>query len=96
MSSRPIRKKQANRLRKALRQTPEQFLDPVQWLLDHGHARSKREARVLILDERLRADSHKVGFEEVNERDLQGNVKQVRVVCGVPYELRPRLLVASA
>lgn len=95
MAKRSILAKKANKLRKAMRNTPKQYLDPVRWLIDHGHARTKREATALILAKRLRADSHKVGFEEVMERTVTGEPKKVLRVCGVPVEYRPRLLVAS-
>lgn len=65
MSHRPIRFKQANRLRHALRRTPPQFFDLVEWLVTRGHAPTKRAARELILDERVRYESHKLGFVEV-------------------------------
>lgn len=97
MAKRPIRRKQANRLRKAMRRTPDQFLDPVQWLLDHRHAKTKREARVLIFAGRLRAESHKVGFEEIEVFSIKLNgLEKRKIVVGVPLKSKPDLVVVTA
>lgn len=97
MAKRPIRRKQANRLRKAMRRTPDQFIDPVTWLLDHRHVRTKREARELIFAGRLRAESHKVGFEEVEIFNVKINgLEKRKIVVGVPIKVKPVLTVASA
>lgn len=97
MAKRPIRRKQANRLRKAMRRTPDQFVDPVQWLLDHNHAKTKREARELIFAGRLRSESHKVGFEEIEvfNVELKGLEKR-KIVVGVPIKSKADLTVAGA
>jgi hypothetical protein len=97
MAKRPIRRKQANRLRKAMRRTPDQFIDPVRWLIDHNHARTKREARELILAGRLRAESHKVGFQEVEAfNDKLKGLEKRKIIVGVPLQSKSNLTVASA
>jgi len=93
MAKRNIRKKQANRLRHALRHTPPQFYDLVTWLVTRGHAPTKRAARALILDGRVRHESHKVGFEEVEA--LNGEkVKLLRP--HIPVKLLRGLTVVEA
>ena len=76
MSKRPIRRKQANRLRHALRRTPDQYRDLVSWLVSRGHAPSRRAARELILAGKVRYESHKLGFETVET--LHGPEKVLR------------------
>lgn len=61
MSHRPTRRKAANRLRKIMRNTPPLKLDLVQWLIDRGHAQTKGAARKLILDGKVRHESHVLG-----------------------------------
>lgn len=62
MSHRPILKKKANRLRKALRTTPGGYIDLVVYLKDRRFARTTGEAEKLILDGRVRSESHKLGI----------------------------------
>lgn len=64
MSKRTINEKRAKKLAKALRNTPPVYFDLVQWLIDHKHAPTKRAAREMLLEGRVRVGSHKVGFEE--------------------------------
>lgn len=96
MAHRSILTKKANKLRKAMRRTPDQFLDPVLWLLDRNYARTKREARELIFAGRLRSASHKVGFEEIEVfSDKLKGLEKRKIVVGVPIAALP-LTVASA
>lgn len=61
MSHRPTRVKAANRLRKSFRQVLPSYINLVDWLVDRKHARTKREARQMILDGRVKSDSHAIG-----------------------------------
>lgn len=61
MSARPIRRKQANKLRKAFRKELPRFMDLVQWLKDHGYAQTTGEANRIILAKRVKSESHVVG-----------------------------------
>lgn len=89
MSARPIEQKQRKRVSKALRRQPlPAYFDLVQWLIDHDYASTKRKARALILADRVRAGSHILGMETLNEQ---------RVVS--PYirvDLRPDIVVLKA
>ncbi len=66
MSKRPIEQKQRNRVAKMLRKRPlDSKIDLVQWLIDRGHARTRAEARKIILAGRVRSESHTLGVKEV-------------------------------
>jgi hypothetical protein len=65
MSHRPINSKRARRVRKALRPPIPRNFDLVQWLLDHKHAKTKREARTLLIEGKVKADSHILGRVEM-------------------------------
>lgn len=103
MSARPIEAKRRRRVAKALRRRSlPAYFDLVQWLVDHDHVRTKREAREIILAKRVRANSHILGVKsmpvatqvmrfgkvEVKEQDV--------VVPFVATELRPDIVVLSA
>lgn len=62
MAKRSIRRKQANRLRKALRASPATMIDLVQYLKDRRYAQTTGEAEKIILDGRVRSESHKLGI----------------------------------
>ena len=83
MSSRPIEVKKRRRVAKKLRrESPTAFFDLWQWLIDHGYARTRKEAREVILAERVRSNSHTLGITQqpVIERTGDGfevNTKNV-------------------
>lgn len=73
------------------------YFDLVQWLLDHGHARTKREAREIILADRVMANSHTLGVGEQPYQTVDGKIKMRRVVFPhVPVAMRPDLIVSSS
>ena len=74
MSARPILKKKANRVRKALRTPLPRHFDLVQYLLDHKHAKTKREAREMLVAGRVRSESHVLGREKMPTL-VKGEVK---------------------
>lgn len=109
MSHRPLNKKRAARIRKALRATPAASLDLVQWLKDHRHAQTTGEANRLILDRRVKSESHVLGIEKAQRPKESARVK---VLLGralneddfetaevvnrlVPARLRPTITVLS-
>ncbi len=61
MSARHSEEKAIRRLRKALRQTPECWIDLVQWLKDRRHAQTTGEAKRLLLAGKVKVESHPVG-----------------------------------
>lgn len=62
MAKRPILKKQANRVRKALRSQLPAYIDLIQYLKDRGYANTTGEAEAIILAGRVRSESHKLGI----------------------------------
>lgn len=96
MSQRPILKKKAARVRKALRRTPPRNFDLVQYLLDHKHAKSKREAREMLVAGRVRSESHVLGRAKVPTL-VKGVVKLEYIDAPiVPINLKSNLTVLSA
>ena len=99
MSARPIEAKQRRRAAKALRRQPlVAYFDLVQWLIDHKHAKSRKQAREVILAHRVTANSHPVGWEKVQviETETQKLVEKDVVVKHVPVKLKRDLVVAAA
>lgn len=69
MARRPIEQKKLRRLRKAINRKPlTAYVDIEDWLVTRGHAKSKREARQLMVDGKVKAESHTVGRERVAVR----------------------------
>lgn len=63
MAHRPLNKKRADKLRRLMMHgsRPEPMIDLVQWLKDRGHAQTTGQAERLILDGRVRSESHPLG-----------------------------------
>lgn len=95
MSHRSIESKKLNRLRKALRRTPDRYIDLVDWLQTRGHADTAGQARKIILARRVKSESHVLGIVKMPQ--LVGNkVEDVDTVQPlVPASLRPTLHVAA-
>lgn len=95
MSHRPIEQKQRRRAAKAFRRRPlPSYFDLVQWLIDNRHAATKRQARKLILDEKVRSDSHIVGILRNQLTVKDGGVTTEDVVDPrVSVDLRSGLVV---
>lgn len=95
MAHRSVEQKKRRRVAKSLRRKPlPAFIDPVQWLLDRRLVKTKREARVLILDGRLKSESHAVGIGDGMVADGLG-YKPGKVVALVPAERRGSLRVVA-
>lgn len=80
MAKRPIKVKQANRMRKALRKKLPVFVDVVWWVRAHGHADTGGGARDLILAGRLKSESHTVAITKELRLDATGKPEEVPVV----------------
>lgn len=65
MSHRPILKKRARRMRKALRPGLPVNIDLVDFLITRKYAQTKGGARRLLVDGRVRSESHILGRREV-------------------------------
>jgi hypothetical protein len=85
MSHRPLNQKRAERIRKVLRTEIPVYMDLVQWLMDHRHAKTKREAREVLLAGRVTVGSHIVGV-----------TRDGRYAPHIPAKYRSELLVAGA
>jgi hypothetical protein len=96
MSRRPIKDKQMRRLRRALERRPlPAWIDLVQWLKFHRHAYTTGQALRLLLDGKVKSESHVVGRERV-ERIINGQtVEQWEPVTRVPAKLRNTLRVEA-
>jgi hypothetical protein len=97
MSHRPIEEKKRRRVAKAFkRKSLPAYFDLVKWLVDHGHAKSKREARDVILAGRVKSDSHTIGVEKLPWLDAAGNETEKDFVFEhVPVALRQNITVAA-
>jgi hypothetical protein len=99
VSARPVEQKKRRRVAKAVRrQKLPAYFDLFQWLIDRGHAKSRREARELVLAKRVKADSHVIGVAEetVMTPSMLGAVKVERKPVAqrfVRTDLRSNLLV---
>jgi hypothetical protein len=98
MSSRPIEQKQRRRVAKLLRRTPlPAYIDLIEWLKDRGHAQTTGEAKKIILDGRVKADSHVLGIAKIPMLQPDYSVKEEDVVSRhVDARHRGRITVAKA
>lgn len=89
MSHRPIEAKQMRRLRKTLNRRPlPAWIDLVWWLKSNRYASTTGQAIRLMLDGKVRMESHVVGRERV-ERFVDGQtVEQWEPVTRIPGRLR--------
>lgn len=93
MSKRPSRDKKINRLRKALRRTPPPYIDLIDWLETHGYAGTAGQARKIILDGRVKRDSHTLGIATITMPDGSEHKMVERYV---PAENRKYITVSGA
>lgn len=72
-SNQPQQKK-LRKLRKAFRRQLPRYIDIIYWLKTRGYANTSGEAKQLILDGRLRSESHTIGIVQdpttIDERDV--------------------------
>lgn len=82
------------RLRKALRRSLPAYFDIYQWLRDRRYADTTGQARAIVMDKRLRSESHVVGLVTVHDPQTQ---KPVTVVERLqPVGIRETLRVEPA
>lgn len=96
MSKRPIAQKKLNRLRKALNRTPlPAYIELIDWLKFHRHADTTGQAIKLLVDGRVRSESHVIGREKVTVLDSKTDKQIERWVptSRVPASLRDTLHV---
>lgn len=86
MSHRSRDAKRIRRLEKALRRTPNTYIDLVTWLKDRRHAQTTGEALKILEAGRVRNGSHVVGRVEWKE----GSFVPVRLV---PANYRKEMIV---
>ncbi len=96
MSHRPITQKKLARLRKAVnrRQLPA-WIELIDWLKLHRHADTTGQAVKLLVDGRVRSESHVIGREKVVTLDTKSD-KQIEKwvpTSRVPANLRGTLHV---
>lgn len=97
MAKRPIEAKKRRRVAKELRRRPlPAYFDLVQWLIDHGHARTRRTARKMILAKRVKSDSHPLGVVKVLVEKDGIAVAQDIVDPRVPVARRANIIVSDA
>lgn len=67
MSKRPIKDKQIRRLERALRKAgaPQAHIDLIDWLKTRGYANTTGAAVRLLLDGKVRVESHIVGRQKL-------------------------------
>jgi len=68
MAKRPILEKQARRVERLFSPTPRRLFDLLDWLELHGHADTRGQARKLVLQGKVRSDTHTVGITEVEDK----------------------------
>lgn len=81
MSHRSPEAKQRRRVAKKLtRRALPAYFDLVTWLVDNGHARTKPEAKRIILDKKVKHESHTLGVDKVpNFQFVKGEIKMKEI-----------------
>jgi hypothetical protein len=92
MAHRPIEAKKRRKAVRAFTRTPLQArINLIEWLMDRGHAGSRKQARELILAKRVRSDSHVLGI--VNDQ-VPGPTAAMEVALGRPPTMVTQEVVA--
>lgn len=102
MSHRPITAKKVRRMRRALNRRPLQAsINLLEYLVDRRLARSRREAREMILAKRVVVDSHPLGIGRApvaaknDKGEIEVEIKDV-VHPVVPADLRSKITILPA
>jgi hypothetical protein len=89
MARRPIKDKQYARLRKAINRRPlPAYVDLVWWLRSRRHADTTGQAIRLLLEGKVKLESHVVGRERVSRIVAGQTVEQWEPVTRIPGHLR--------
>jgi hypothetical protein len=92
VSHRPIHKKKLRRLRKAISRRPlPTYIDLIDWLKLRGYATTTGQAVKLLLDGKVRSDSHVIGRERISASEAE----RWAVVQRVPASLRDSIRVVK-
>lgn len=89
--------KRVRRMRRALRKgrLPAR-IDLIHWLKLHGYADTTGQARKLILDERVKSESHPLGIQIIELPDADGEMEKHRIFNPlVPADLRETIYVTD-
>ncbi len=93
MSSRPVLRKRANRVRKLMRRKLPAHIDLVQWLQDRRYADTAGQARKLLEEGCVKTQGGNVlGRRAINVRSDDKDVVQYQADPLVPAELRPEIV----
>lgn len=95
MSHRPILKKRAARMRKALRPGLDRHIDLVDYLITRRYAQTKGAARKMLEDGKVRSESHVLGRQEIKLLDGEEVVTKYVAAPIVPARYRESLTVLS-
>ena len=95
MSHRPILKKRAARMRKALRPGLPRNIDLVDYLITRRYAQTKGAARKMLEDGKVRSESHVLGRVEVKLLDGEEVVTKYVAAPIVSARHRETLTVLS-
>lgn len=92
MSHRPIEQKKRRRVAKKLRREPlPAYFDLVEHLTSRGHARSRREARELILAKKVKSESHVLG---ITQQMVPDKTSLIDFLAGRPTKMVQKDVVA--
>lgn len=75
MAKRPLNKKRAARVRKMLRRDIPAFIDLIEWLKVRGYAQTTGQAERLILDGKVKSESHKLGIARGQKLKSSARIK---------------------
>lgn len=97
MAKRPILEKKLRRLRKQLGRKPlPAYIDLIAYLKLHRFAQTTGQARKLLIDGKVKAESHTIGRVQVPVQTPDGKVElEWRAERLVPAELREQIRVAA-
>lgn len=97
MSKRPIEEKQRRRVARLLRKNVkiQAYIDPVEWLVNNRHARTRKEARQLISEGLVTADGAVLHLRGSFVPTEDGKQLRVTDTGLVRAELRDKLRVES-
>jgi hypothetical protein len=103
VSKRPIQDKKRKRAAKLFRASLPRYFDLVDWLIVRGHAKTKREAKQLILDHRVKSASHTLGVVKARTpiiNPINGKVMGAReeevVDSRIPVERKSEIVILPA
>jgi hypothetical protein len=90
--------KRVRRMRRALRKGRlPAYIDLVHWLKLHGYADTTGQAHSLILNERVKSESHPLGIKIIELPDADGEMRKHRIFDPlVPANLRDTIYVTDA